>query len=787
MKKKAISIILGLCIMSLAGCGAVATGTETVSSGLPAQVVDLADRGTDENLPEVSQDLSQSGQGSDDQVSNENGEMMQGAEDPEGNGRVDDSDDGKDQKGQNEVYTNPASPEEIEARIESVGLSYDGVISYDMPSVDSIMLQSDIMAVSGQDFEGSGRAEKKAIEEYMDLVAKFRSYFKQISVYEPKDGYTIAISDKKLYEYKIEDTYDILWAYEEAEQARQKLPRVMTDDTLSYGNTRSAKGPLGGIMNFISGTSSSAKNSGAVYESAAVETADECCEAASDAGADYAYEGEDVSSTECFPAPAYPQQEWNTEEYKSFAENRFMAAASSPFSTFGMDVDTASFSNFRKKIFNDRDIPRDSIRTEEMMNYFDYDYVTPQNGEKFGVTAEISDTPWNADTKLLRVGVKSEEAKVENVSSNVVFLIDTSGSMFDPDKLPLVQKSFLMLLHNLDSHDRVSIVTYAGGDEIKCEGIPCNKKEKITQEILSLEAWGGTNGAAGITTAYKLARKNFIKDGNNRVILATDGDLNLGITSESDLVELIQDEKESGVFLSVLGVGTGNYKDSKMKALADNGNGNFAYIDSTSAADKALLKDFNSLMYTVAKDAKMQVEFNPAKVKGYRQIGYELRQLNAEDFADDTKDGAEIGSGQCVTVLYEIALTDSKMEIPGVSSKYGNSGSGNDATDELLTVSIRYKEPDADSSQLIEVPVTEDQFSQTMSDDMSWAAGVAEVSQILRNSEYKGTSTYQEVYNRLKNDQRIMTDDDRAQFLFMIDLLENGGIGVTDEDDGYYY
>ncbi|MBR4758645.1 MAG: von Willebrand factor type A domain-containing protein [Lachnospiraceae bacterium] len=780
MKKKAISILLGLCIMSLAGCGAVATGMETgtVSNRLPAQVVELADRDGDED-PDASKDAQESGQDEDDQ----DGQESEGKKDRKYQGK------------EKQRVTDPATQAEIEEHIESVGLSYDGLESYDMPSVDSILLETDIMAVSGENFQGASRADKKAIEEYLDLVEQFRSYFTQIKVYEPKEGYTIAISNKKLYEYKVEDTYDILLAYEKAEQARQNVPMVMTDDTLSYSRGRSSKGILGGISNFISGKSSAKMAESAcesACESAGVETADECYAVAPSpapqaAAADYAFEAEDASSTECYPMPVDPQQEWNTEEYKSFVENRFMSTTASPFSTFGMDVDTASFSNFRKKIFNDKDIPRDSIRTEEMMNYFDYDYVTPENGDKFGVTVEISDTPWNEDTQLLRVGVKSEEANVDNVSSNVVFLIDTSGSMFDADKLPLVQKSFLMLLHNLDRHDRVSIVTYAGSDEIKCEGIPCNKKEKITEEILSLEAWGGTNGAAGITTAYNLARKNFIKDGNNRVILATDGDLNLGITSESDLVELIQEEKESGVFLSVLGVGTGNYKDSKMKALADNGNGNFAYIDSTSAANKALLKDFNSLMYTVAKDAKMQVEFNPAKVKGYRQIGYELRQLNAEDFADDTKDGAEIGSGRCVTVLYEIALADSDQEIPGVESKYGNSGAGDDETDELLTVSIRYKEPDADKSQLIEVPVTAGQYSHEMSDDMSWAAGVAEVSQILRNSEYKGTSTYKEVYNRLKNDQRIMTDDDRAQFMFMVDLLQSGGIGVTDEDDGYYW
>ncbi len=718
MKKRIISSLLCLTVLSLSACGTVATGTETVNKILPETVEEhLADE------------------------------------------------------------TDPDVMEAIGESIENAGKSYDGIVSYDRPSVDSILLRDDIMSVSGKDFDADTRDRKAAVEEYMDLVKKFRGFFKQISVYVPREGYTIAISDKKLFEYKIADTDEILAVYNEIALIREDLP-VERDDRFTSSGISGSGGILGGISNFIS-----EKKAAPMYEAA---TSDACvaeAECTEDMAATAGAEFEDAAVPDSF----YGEDAWNTEEYKSFDENRFMSAQASPFSTFGMDVDTASFSNFRKKVFNGRDIPKDSIRTEEMMNYFDYDYTEPKDGMKFGVMAEISDTPWNPDTRLLRIGVKSEEADVSNVSSNVVFLIDTSGSMFDPDKLPLVQKSFLMLLHNLDGNDKVSIVTYAGDDEVICEGIPCNKKEKITEKILSLEAWGGTNGAAGITTAYELARKYYKDNGNNRVILATDGDLNLGVTSESDLVELIKDEKESGVFLSVLGVGEGNYKDSKMKALADNGNGNFAYIDSTASADKALMKDFNSLMYTVAKDAKMQVEFNPAGIKGYRQIGYELRQLNAEDFADDTKDGAEIGSGQCVTVLYEIVPTDSDMEVPGVTSRYGNGGAGDSTTDELLTVSIRYKEPDGEKSQLIEVPVTNAEYNEKMSLDMSWAAGVAEVSQILRDSEYKGTSDYEAVYDRLSKDSRIMQDEDRAQFLYMIRLLEKGNYAVCEEDDGYYW
>ncbi len=707
MKKKVVAIILGLSMMSLAGCGIAATGTETVATSFPVR--------TEKSIIPVSED-------------------------------------------------------EVEDRITDAGKAYDGIVSYENKSIDAIMLETNLMSVSDRDFKGKNREEKAAIEEYMDLVQEFRSHFNRIKIYEPREGYTIAISDKKLYEYKIADTDEILALYEKIQKANAEIPVTYSDDHKTSG-AKFAKGLLRGFSNAVSGASSA---------SAVCEATADCCEA--EAGCEVAAPVENT-----MPAPYVEAPDWNTEEYKAFTENRFMSVQASPFSTFGMDVDTASFSNFRKKIFNGRDIPRDSIRAEEMMNYFDYDYVKPADGEKFGVTAEISDTPWNPDTKLLRVGVKSEEADLTNVSSNVVFLIDTSGSMFDPDKLPLVQKSFLMLLHNLDKKDKVSIVTYSGSDDVFCRGITCDKKEQITEEILSLEAWGGTNGSAGITTAYKIAQDHFIEDGNNRVILATDGDLNLGLTSESDLVELISDEKESGIFLSVLGVGSGNYKDSKMKALADNGNGNFAYIDSTASASKALMQDFNSLMYTVAKDAKMQVEFNPAKIKGYRQIGYELRQLNTEDFADDTKDGAEIGSGQCVTVLYEIVPVDSEMEIPDVSSKYGNVAAGNDATDELLTVSIRYKEPDAEKSELMEVAVTDKAYNAEMSNDMSWAAGVAEVSQILRDSEYKGTSDYDSIYNRLKKDPRILQDDNRAQFLYMIKLLKGGDMQVIEEDDGYYW
>ncbi|MCR4691891.1 MAG: von Willebrand factor type A domain-containing protein, partial [Lachnospiraceae bacterium] len=572
MKKRVIALVLGLCIFTLSACGAVAENDNAYSK-VETRSGETREADLDEVLPDYAQ-VPDDWEPSEEEV----------------------------------------SLSAIKESIAEAGMAYDGIVSRENPSIDSILLENDIMTLAESDFDCNGRGEKAAVEEYMDLVAKFRSYFKEIKVYEPRDGYTIAISAKKLYEYKIEDTGEILAIYDDIQKAQSDLPYRIMDDEVSYGSQKSSKSLFRGITSFIAPET----NKAAATEECEVAE-DYCCEAEACDEADLAgaVPSEEAILPDVMPdVESWQAPEWNTEEYKSFEENRFMSAQSSPFSTFGMDVDTASYANFRKKIFNGRDIPKDSVRAEEMINSFDYDYAKPAEGEKFGVTTEIADTPWNPDTKLLRVGVKSEEADTEDVASNVVFLIDTSGSMFDADKLPLVQKSFLMLLHSLDKNDKVSIVTYAGSDEIKCEGISCDKKEKVTQEILSLEAWGGTNGAAGITTAYELAKENFIDGGNNRVILATDGDLNLGLTSESDLVDLIKEEKESGVFLSVLGVGSGNYKDSKMKALADNGNGNFAYIDSTTSASKALIRDFNSLMYTVAKDAKMQVEFNPAKIKG---------------------------------------------------------------------------------------------------------------------------------------------------------------------------
>jgi Ca-activated chloride channel family protein len=462
---------------------------------------------------------------------------------------------------------------------------------------------------------------------------------------------------------------------------------------------------------------------------------------------------------------------WNTENYNSIKENGFVSVGTQPFSTFGADVDTAVYSNFRRSVYEDDGygISGDAIRIEEMVNYFNYDYAKPAEGEKFGVVTSLTKCPWNEDTLLLRVGVRAEDIRPQG-GSNIVFLIDTSGSMFDNNKLPLAQEAFKTLQEGLTANDTVSIVTYAGTSEVALEGARGDEHQKIVDAIEDLEAGGSTYGEGGIRKAYEIAEKYFIEGGNNRVILATDGDLNVGVSSEAGLIELVEEERETGVFLSCLGFGEGNYQDDKMEALADHGNGNYAFVDCSAEAERVLKDEMWSTLYTVAKDVKFQVEFNPAQVKGYRLIGYENRAMAAEDFADDTKDGGEVGSDQCVTVLYEVVLNDSDFEIPGVESRYASEPATSDS-DELLAINIRYKEPDGNTSELRTYPVTKDMISDTMDDDTSWAAGVAQFAMLLRDSDYAGTSDYEEIIERLKQSPKVMTDDFRAEFLYIAEKV----------------
>lgn len=460
--------------------------------------------------------------------------------------------------------------------------------------------------------------------------------------------------------------------------------------------------------------------------------------------------------------------EFNTEEYEAITENTFMSTVSDPLSTFSIDVDTASYSNIRRMINNGRDIPADAVRIEEMINYFDYSYPEPKDGEPFSVSTEITDCPWNADTKLMRIGLKSMDIDLsQRAPMNLVFLIDVSGSMKSEDKLPLVQKAFSILTEQLTPLDRISIVTYASGDKVVLEGADGNDREKIHRAINSLEASGSTAGSKGIITAYDIAHKYFIKGGNNRIILATDGDLNVGVTSQAELKALVEKKRDGGVFLSVLGFGQGNIKDNKMETLADNGNGAYSYIDSEREARKVLCKEMAASFITVAKDVKIQVEFNPAYIKGYRQIGYENRAMSAEDFSNDSKDAGEIGAGHTVTALYEIVLNDSKMEFASSNLKYSDPSALGKQNGELLMISVRYKAPDGDQSTLLTYPVTEQIYSQTMSEDMSFASAVTEFGMLLRDSAYKGSTTKDSILSLVEKCD-IANDEYKQEFVQLV-------------------
>ncbi|MCI8658967.1 MAG: VWA domain-containing protein [Lachnospiraceae bacterium] len=465
---------------------------------------------------------------------------------------------------------------------------------------------------------------------------------------------------------------------------------------------------------------------------------------------------------------AYVQENFNAEEYSYISENGYKNVAEDPLSTFSVDVDTASYGNIRRMLQEGSSIPADAVRIEEMINYFHYDYPKPEGEEPFSVTTEYTDCPWNEEHRLLMIGLQAKKIDFDNRPlSNLVFLLDVSGSMYSDDKLPLVQKAFAMLVDNLDQRDRVSIVTYAGYESVVLDGVPGNKKRKIVAALQDLEAGGFTAGEAGIEKAYELAEKNFIPGGNNRVILATDGDLNVGISSESGLIRLIKEKKKSGVHLSVLGVGTGNIKDNKMEALADNGNGNYNYLDSLYEAKKVLVDEMGGTLITVAKDVKIQVEFNPEYVAGYRLVGYENRLLRNEDFNNDRVDAGEIGAGHTVTALYEI--------IPGGAGgqtlKYQTSPKLSGSS-ELLNVSLRYKAPNGDKSKLMEHPVEADSYCENMSEDLMFASAVAEFGMVLRDSENRGSATLKSVMELAESCVHADSDDYRKEFLELVQLAD---------------
>lgn len=459
------------------------------------------------------------------------------------------------------------------------------------------------------------------------------------------------------------------------------------------------------------------------------------------------------------PWYGYMPEPGNTEEYAQIVENEFVSVRELPFSTFSADVDTASYSNLRRMIMDGYEldwIPKDSVRLEEMLNYFSYDYAGPKEGEPFGVNTEIAVCPWNPGNYVLMVGLQTEAVDFsETAPSNLVFLIDVSGSMYDPDKLPLLQQSFTLLAGNLTAKDRVSIVTYAGEDRVVLQGVRGNDTQTIVEALESLEASGSTNGSAGIETAYELAEEYYIPGGNNRVILATDGDLNVGLTSEEELERLITKKKDSGVYLSVLGFGMGNIKDNKMELLADKGNGNYAYIDSLNEARKVLVEEMGATLVTVAKDVKLQMEFSPDVVSSYRLIGYENRALETQDFTDDTKDAGEIGAGHSVTVLYEIAPVNDTRQGRGAWS----------------TLHIRYKEPDEEQNRQLDYRIGAEQINRKPTEDMTFACCVAEFGMLLRDSVYKGTSGYATILETLSELSCVKTDSYKAEFYDLVEQV----------------
>ena len=493
----------------------------------------------------------------------------------------------------------------------------------------------------------------------------------------------------------------------------------------------------------------------------------------------------------------YEQPELNTEEYASVEESGFVSTTSSPLSTVSADVDTASYANVRRMLragysvagnaaasgvsdpsVEEQDwyyyetnkvIPKGAVRIEEMLNYFDYDYAVPQEGEGFAVTARVGACPWNADTQLLVLGFATphESPTVQEKGSNLVFLIDVSGSMDDADKLPLLQGAFGKLVETLGPNDVISIVTYSGEEEVVLEGESGENHQAIMRAIRGLKASGSTNGEAGLRMAYDIARKNFIEGGVNRIVMASDGDLNVGMTSESDLHDFVEKERTGGVYLSVLGFGAGNYKDTKMETLADHGNGSYHYIDCEDEAQRVFGQRLTANLVPFANDVKVQVEFNPSQIKGYRLIGYENRTMAAEDFKDDKKDAGEVGPESQFTVAYEVVRTDSPMQIESPDLKYGKETATASSSD-WLTAKLRYAPLGGGDVREVEKVVTEQDWSADPGDDWRLSAAVTEFGMLLRDSSFKGTSSF----DGIKTLVGSAGDAQRTEFLELVDLAQ---------------
>jgi len=469
------------------------------------------------------------------------------------------------------------------------------------------------------------------------------------------------------------------------------------------------------------------------------------------------------------------------EEYNSVRENSFQFAKDKPLSTFSIDVDVASYSNMRRFINQGQFPPADAIRTEELINYFSYNYEKPAGKDPVKISAEVGECPWAADHRLVRIGIKAKEIAGENLpASNLVFLIDVSGSMEGPNRLELVKSSLKLLVNNLREKDRVAIVVYAGSAGEVLPSTSGSNKQKIREALDNLRAGGSTAGGEGIQLAYQIAKNNFIAGGNNRIILCTDGDFNVGVSSVEGLESLIEKERKSGVFLTVLGYGMGNYKDNKMQTLAEKGNGNQAYIDNLQEANKILVGEFGGTIYTVAKDVKLQIEFNPEHVQAYRLIGYESRLLKDEDFNDDTKDAGEMGVGHNVTAFYEVVPVGVKFNNGGSIDplKYQKNNPSKPVvlkgSEELLTIKLRYKEPDGDSSKKIELPVV-DWKKNTVSPDFRFAAAVAMFGQLLIDSDYKGNADYDKVIALAKTALDSDEQGYRREFVRLAETVKGMG------------
>ena len=464
---------------------------------------------------------------------------------------------------------------------------------------------------------------------------------------------------------------------------------------------------------------------------------------------------------------------FNTEGYSTIHENGYKSVLHNPLSTFSIDVDRASYSNIRRFINQGQLPPVDAVRIEEMINYFSYDYPEPGNEHPFSVYKEIAECPWNKDHYLMHIGLKGKEIASESLPpSNLVFLLDVSGSMNSPNKLPLLKSAFRLLVSQLRAEDRVSIVVYAGAAGTVLEPTPGNRKEEILQAIDRLAAGGSTAGGQGLQLAYSTASASFMEEGNNRIILATDGDFNIGPSSNAEMERLIEKKRDEGIYITVLGFGMGNYKDDKMEIIADKGNGNYAYIDNIQEARKVLVSEFGGTLFTIAKDVKFQVEFNPARIKSYRLIGYENRLLNDEDFNDDKKDAGEMGAGHTVTALYELVPAGAGEQGPSIDPlKYqsGREPVSKRASDEFMTIKLRYKKPGGGNSILLEIPYKDDVASFTRaSDNMRFSAAVAAFGMVLRDSEHKGNTDFDSV---IEIARKAMGDDEegyRSEFIRLV-------------------